>query len=161
MNRGAEILALGLLLACAVAQAGEPQAQTDSGAQPQPSNARFSPAILCVAVLESEVKSDLQPDPTPQQRQQWQHRLESALSQMGNAYLDGLSIAAGKPMLQAAESEVASWPASRLEPQARACERKGQALFQQASGLEQLLIRRSAQRLLQRELAKLALPPAR
>ena len=61
-------------------------------------------------------------------------------------------------LLQAAESDVASWPPSRLEPQARSCEREGLTLFQQASGLQQLLIRRSAQRLLERELARLSAP---
>lgn len=159
MNRAAEILALGLLLlACAVAQAGEPQAQADAGARPRPADARFSQAALCVAVIERAVKSELQPDPNPQQRQQWQHRLESAFAHMGDAYLDGLSGDAGKALLQAAESDVASWPPSRLEPQARSCEREGLTLFQQASGLQQLLIRRSAQRLLERELARLSAP---
>lgn len=151
-KRHPPFLLSALLLAWAVAQAGE------AGT---PGETRFSQAALCVAVIERAVKSELQPDPTPQQRQQWQHRLESAFAHMGEAYLDGLSGDAGRALLQAAESEVVSWPPGRLEPQARSCEREGLTLFQQASGLQQLLIRRSAQRLLERELAKRGQSPAR
>lgn len=153
MDRAAGILSLGLLLACAGAQAFE------AGTPAEPD--RFTEAALCVATLEREVKSSLHPDPTQQERGQWQQRLEGAFAHMGDAYRDGLSGNAGKALLHAAESEVATWPPDRLEPQARSCELQGNTLLQQASGLQKLLVRRSAQRLLERELAKLAQPPAR
>lgn len=152
MSRASSLLPLALLIACTGGQAIEVTAP--------PADARFNEAALCVAALERDVKSGLHPNPTPQQRAQWQQRLESAFAHLGDAYLDGLSGNAGKALLQSAESEVASWPASLLEPHVRACEREGLVLFQQASGLQKLLIRRSAQRLLERELAKLPQPQA-
>ncbi len=136
-------LTLTLLLASAGAQA------VDS---------RHSATALCVAAIERNVKSGLHQNPSDQERQQWLRRLESAYAHMGDAYLDGLSGDAGKALLRDAESAVASWPPVRLEAQARSCEQQGIILLEHAPGWQRMLMRRSAQRLLERELAKLAPP---
>ena len=143
-------LMLALLLAAAGAHAGQ------AGMPPKPSASRFSELTLCVAALEREVKSDLHANPTPQERNQWQLRLESAFAHTGQAYLDGLSGEESKALLHAAESTVASWSEQRLNPSAQSCHEQGQALLKQAPGLQQLVVRNSAKRLLNRELAKLA-----
>lgn len=142
-------LTLALLLAGAGAQAGQ------AGMPPESTASRFSELTLCVAALEREVKSDLHANPTPQERKQWQLRLESAFAHTGHAYLDGLSGDESKALLHAAESTVASWPEQRLKPYAQSCHEQGQVLFDQASGLQQLILRNSAKRVLNRELAKL------
>ena len=145
-------LLLALLLA------GQPAGATGPAAAPTES--RFAGAALCVAVLEREVKSDLHPDPTPQEREQWQRRLESAFSHIGNAYLGGLSGNEGKALLRSTEASVSHWPEKRLKSQAQACHEQGQALFDQALGLQKMIVRHSAERLLNKELAKLARTPA-
>ena len=148
-TRSLRPLMLALLLVSAGAQAGQ------TGMPPAPMASRFSEVALCVAALEREVKSDLHANPTPQEQRQWQLRLESAFAHTGQAYLDGLSDDESKALLHAAESTVASWPEQRLKPYAQSCHEQGQVLFNQASGLQQLILRNSAKRLLNRELAKL------
>lgn len=123
-----------------------------------PTDSQFLAAALCAAALERDVKSSLHSHPTAPVRSQWQHRLESAFAHLGDAYLNGLSAEAGKDLLQQAESSVADWPQDRLTQHVGSCERHGITLFEQASGLQKLLIRRSAQRLLDKELAKLTAP---
>lgn len=145
-------LVLTLLLATAVAQAGQ------AGMSPQSSESRFSELALCVAALERDVKSGLHANPTAQERKQWQLRLESAFAHTGKAYLDGLSGDESKAVLHAAETTVASWPEPRLKPYAQSCHEQGLVLLKQAPGLQQLIVRNSARRLLNRELAKLAVP---
>ena len=142
-------LMLVLLLVSTGAQAGQ------TGMPPAPMAPRFSEVALCVAALEREVKSDLHANPTPQEQKQWQLRLESAFAHAGQAYLDGLSDDESKALLHAAESTVASWPEQRLKPYAQSCHEQGQVLFDQASGLQQLILRNSAKRVLNRELTKL------
>ena len=141
-------LLLALLLAGQQAGATGPVAE--------PAESRFSDAALCVAVLEREVKSALHPDPTPQEREQWQRRLESAFAHIDNAYLSGLSGSEGKALLRSAEASVSHWPEKRLKPQAQSCHERGQALLGQALGLQKMIVRSSAERLLNKELAKLS-----
>ena len=140
---------LVLLLASTGAQAGQ------AGMPPAPTASHFSEVALCVAALEREVKSDLHANPTPQEQKQWQLRLESAFAHTGHAYLNGLSGDESKALLHAAESTVASWPEQRLKPYAQSCHEQGQALLDQAAGFQQLIVRNSAKRLLNKELAKL------
>ena len=120
---------------------------------------RFGPATLCVAALEGEIKSGLQAGATAAELDRWQRRAESAFAHTGQAYLDGLSGEQAKPLLHAAETVVASWPAQRLAQHAQTCHAQGQALFERASGLEQWVVRRSAQRWLKKELGKLPAAP--
>ena len=141
-----------LILALLLATAGQ-QAFGTSLAM-ESTESRFSGAALCVAVLEREVKSGLHVDPTPQEREQWQRRLESAFSHIGNAYLSGLSGSEGKALLRSTEAAVSHWPEQRLKPQAQTCHDQGQALFGQALGLQKMIVRNSAERLLNKELAK-------
>ena len=145
-------LLLALLLAGQQAGATGPAAE--------PTESRFSGAALCVAVLEREVKSGLHPDPTPQEREQWQRRLESAFAHIGNAYLSGLSGSEGKALLRSTEASVSHWPEKKLKPQAQSCHEQGQALLGQALGLQKMIVRSSAERLLNKELAKLPRTPA-
>ena len=146
-------LTLALLLTSTGAQAGQ------ADLPPDPKASRFAEVALCVAALEREVKSDLHPKPTPEERKQWQQRLESAFAHTGQSYLAGLSGEGSKALLHAAETTVASWPESRLKLQAESCHAQGLTLLNQASGLEQLIVRKAATRLLDKELAKLP-PPA-
>ncbi len=146
-------LLLVLLLAAARAQAGQ------TGLPSAAMESRFSEIALCVATLEREVKSDLHAKPTARERDQWQLRLESAFALTGDAYLKGLSGDESKALLHAAKTIIASWPEQRLRSQAQSCHAQGQSLFNQASGLEQLIVRKAATRLLDKELAKLPPPP--
>ena len=143
-----------LILALLLATAGQQAFGTGSAAEPTES--RFSGAALCVAVLEREVKSGLHVDPTPQEREQWQRRLESAFAHVGNAYLSGLSGSEGQVLLRSTKASVSHWPEQRLKSQAQACHEQGQALLGQAIGLQKMIVRNSAERLLSKELAKLA-----
>lgn len=142
-------LILALLLA-----AWGPQA-LGNGLAAATAESRFSGAALCVAVLEREVKSSLHVDPTSQEREQWQHRLESAFAHIGNAYLSGLSGSEGKALLHSTAASVSHWPEQRLKPQAQTCHEQGQALLGQALGVQKMIVRSSAERLLNKELAKL------
>lgn len=126
-----------------------------NGLVTEATESRFSGAALCVAVLEREVKSGLHVDPTPQEREQWQRRLESAFAHIGNAYLSGLSGSEGKALLRSTEASVSHWPEQRLKSQAQTCHDQGQALLGQAMGLQKMIVRNSAERLLNKELAKL------
>lgn len=143
-------LTLALLLVSAGAQAGLP---------PDPKSSRFAEVALCVAALEREVKSDLHAKPTARERDQWRIRLESAFALTGDSYLKGLSGHESKALLHAAESTVASWPEQKLRSQAESCHAQGRILLDQASGLEQIIVRKAATRLLDKELAKLPSPP--
>lgn len=140
---------LALLLAAVASAHAEP------GAALQPVPSRFDAAGLCVAALERDIKAGLHPGPAADEVQQWRLRLESAFALTGQAYLDGLSGEQAKQLLRRAEADVAAWPERRLERQAQACHEQGQVLFERASGLQKALVRRSAQRWLDRELAKL------
>jgi hypothetical protein len=131
-----------------------------AGASAEAVESRFHGAALCVAVLEREVKSGLHVDPTPQEREQWQRRLESAFAHIGTAYLDGLSGSEGKALLRSTEASVSQWPEKRLKPQAQTCHEQGLALLDQALGLQKLIVRGSAERLLNKELTKLSRAPA-
>lgn len=146
-SRQAHSLALALLLATGIVHAGTPAAAS--------AESRFSEVSLCVAALERDVKSSLHAGPTSQEREQWQHRLESAFAHTGQAYLEGLSGEEGKRLLRSAESAVATWPASKFQPFAQSCDEQGRALLGQASSFQKVMIRKSAQRRLNRELAKL------
>lgn len=126
-----------------------------NGLVTEATESRFSGAALCVAVLEREVKSGLHVDPTPQEREQWQRRLESAFAHIGNAYLSGLSGSEGKALLRSTEASVSHWPEQRLKSQAQTCHDQGQTLLGQAMGLQKMIVRNSAERLLNKELAKL------
>lgn len=132
-----------------------------NGLAAETTESRFSGAALCVAVLEREVKSSLHADPTPQEREQWQLRLESAFAHIGNAYLSGLSGSEGKALLRSTEARIAHWPEQRLKPQVQTCHDQGQALLGQAMGLQKMIVRNSAERLLNKELAKLPRTRAR
>lgn len=143
-----------LILALLLATGGQQAFGTSSATEPAES--RFSGAAVCVAVLEREVKSSLHVDPTPQEREQWQRRLESAFAHIGNAYLSGLSGNEGKALLRSTEAAVAHWPEQRLKPQVQTCHDQGQALLGQAMGLQKMIVRNSAERLLNKELAKLS-----
>ena len=145
-------LALALLLNAHCAGAGEADAT-------QQAASRFAPATLCVAALEGEIKSGLHAGATTTELDRWQRHAESAFAHTGQAYLDGLSEEQAKPLLHAAETVVASWPAQRLAQHAQACHAQGQALFERASGVQQWVVRRSAQRWLKKELARLTAPP--
>jgi hypothetical protein len=143
---------LALLLAAHPAWAGAADATAPLAAS------SFTPATLCVAALESEIKSGLHAGATAAELDRWQRRAESAFAHTGHAYLDGLSEERAKPLLHAAKAVVATWPADRLAQHAQACHAQGQALFEQASGVQQWVVRRSAQRWLRKELAKLPEP---
>ncbi|MCX7250695.1 MAG: hypothetical protein NTX37_04185 [Burkholderiales bacterium] len=142
-----------LMLALLLATGG--QQAFGNGLVTEATESRFSGAALCVAVLEREVKSGLHVDPTPQEREQWQRRLESAFAHIGNAYLSGLSGSEGKALLRSTEASVSHWPEQRLKSQAQTCHDQGQALLGQAMGLQKMIVRNSAERLLNKELAKL------
>ncbi len=146
-----------LILALLFATVGQQAFGTSLAAES--TDSRFSGAALCVAVLEREVKSSLHVDPTPQEREQWQRRLESAFAHIGNAYLDGLPGSEGKALLRSTEAAVSHWPEQRLKPQAQTCHEQGQALLGQAMGLQKMIVRSSAERLLNKELAKLPRTP--
>ena len=140
---------LALLLAVA------PVVYAESVAVSSPSPSRFDATAQCVAVLKRDIKMRLHPNPGADETQQWRLQLESAFAQIGQAYLDGLSGEQGQQLLQRAETDVAAWPERRLERQAQACHEQGQLLFERAYGWQKALVRRSAQRWLERELAKL------
>lgn len=142
-----------LMLALLFATGGQQAFGTSLAAESTES--RFSGAALCVAVLEREVKSGLHVDPTPQEREQWQRRLESAFAHIGNAYLSGLSGGEGKALLRSTENSVSHWPEQRLKSQVQTCHDQGQILLGQAMGLQKMIVRNSAERLLNKELAKL------
>ena len=148
-----------LMLALLLTTAGQQAFGTSLAAESTES--RFAGAALCVAVLQREVKSGLHADPTPQEREQWQQRLESAFAHIGNAYLSGLSGSEGKALLRSTEASVAHWPEKRLKPQVQSCHEQGQALLGQAMGLQKMIVRNSAERLLNKELAKLPSTGAR
>jgi len=137
---------IALLLAAVPAVRAQPVAAPSS---------RFDATALCVAALKRDIKMHLHPNPVADETQQWRVRLESAFAQIGQAYLDGLSGEQGQQLLQRAEADVAAWPERRLERQAQTCHEQGQILFEQAFGWQRALVRRSAQRWLERELAKL------
>ena len=157
MNHARTSLPLALLLTLLSAAGPADAGEADAAAQLTAS--RFAPATLCVAALEGEIKSGLHAEATAAELDRWQRRAESAFAHTGQAYLDGLSEEQAKPLLHAAETVVASWPAQRLAQHAQACHAQGQALFKRASGVQQWVVRRSAQRWLKKELAKLAEQP--
>ena len=157
MNHARTSLPLALLLLLLLTARPADAGEADAAAQLAAS--RFAPATLCVAALEREIKSGLHAGATTTELDRWQRRAESAFAHTGQAYLDGLSEQQAKPLLRAAETAVASWPTDRLARHTQACHTQGQALFEQASSLQQWVVRRSAQRWLKKELAKLTERP--
>ena len=151
MNHARTSLPLAWLLLLSAGPAGAGEADATAALV----TSRFTPAMLCVAAIEGQIKSELHAAATAAEFDRWQRRAESAFAHTGQAYLDGLSEQQAKPLLHAAETVVARWPAERLTRHAQTCHEQGHALFEQASGLQQWVVRRSAQRWLKKELAKL------
>lgn len=109
----------------------------------------------CIALLKQDVKARLHDlAPTDELPKAWQQRVEAAFALSGEAYHQGLSEKEARALLDAAEKTVALWPEARRQAEVLRCEEEGRARLKEASPLEKLVVRKGAQRWLQRERAR-------
>lgn len=112
---------------------------------------------LCIAVLKHEVKARLHDLPLAEAPPKaWQQRVEAAFALSGEAYHQGLSEKEARALLDTAEKTIAPWPEARRQAEALRCEAEGLVRLKEASPLEQMVVRKGAQRWLRRERARQA-----
>lgn len=112
---------------------------------------------LCIAVLKQDVQAHL-PELSGNEElsKALQHRVEAAFALSGEAYHQGISEKEARALLDVAEKTVATWPEPRRKAQVVRCETEGRERLSEASVLEKWVVRKGAQRWLQRERARLA-----
>ena len=126
-----------------------------SSATESDSSQGFEATALCVAAQERDLKARLHAQPSVAELERWQAELEITFARTGQAYLNGLSKELAKELLAASERQVAEWPQAQLSEQVRVCLREGRAVLAQASTMQKLLVRNSAQRWLNKELGRI------
>lgn len=149
-HRALRLVLLGGSLASAVALARDPV--------PSPA-ALIGPEAdaLCIAVLKQDVKAHLHDEAAVDvPLNTWQSRVEAAFALSGEAYHQGLSEKEARALLEVAERTVVHWPEARRQVEVLRCEAEGRTRLKEASPLEKLVVRKGAQRWLQRERARQA-----
>ena len=112
---------------------------------------------LCIAVLKQDVKAHLHDEAAVDMPlNTWQLRVEAAFALSGEAYHQGLSEKEARALLDVAERTVAIWSDPQRKAQVLRCEAQGRERLKEASPLEKLVVRKGAQRWLQRERARQA-----